>query len=232
MRKSLLLISLVFIFNSCAVKVKTIEDSFYNTKIYATDYMTIYGDLGFSYEMKIRLLSNLDKSTIIVEALYLTYTPFIYTENDKIVFKFSDGTLLDLNYDGAPIKSTYSYPYTFANGDTEIVSRTSYTINASRKINNIGELTAIRIETGNSFKNIDVSESFSKKLSKAFEDIKNYEDKPKKKVNNQNDNIRRGNSSGSRWYKTIFMVNIKLYTHNYDDICHNIGFYINLLLFI
>lgn len=55
-----------------------------------------------------------------------------------------------------------------------VYSSSSYTINAAARINNdIGTLTAIRIENSGGFKNLDISQSFAKKFQKAYNDIKN-----------------------------------------------------------
>lgn len=72
--------------------------------------------------------------------------------------------------------TVYSYysSYSFTSSWGVSVPINSYTINAAARINNdIGTLTAIRIENSGGFKNLDISQSFAKKFQKAYNDIKN-----------------------------------------------------------
>ena len=62
----------------------------------------------------------------------------------------------------------------FYTSSGNIYSSSSYTINAATRINNdIGTLTAIRIENSGGFRNLDVSKSFANTFQKAYNDIKN-----------------------------------------------------------
>lgn len=173
MRKSkkLFLFLPILLLISCAVKVKTITDSFYGTQHYQTDYMTI---TGWDTTIKLRFSKIEHNDNIILEALYVSSAAFTISKGNKIILKFSDNSLINLNYtsemskiDKGETLSTYKWLIY----DTDYFD--TYTINASAIVDNIGILTAIRIENSGGFKNLDVTPSFAKKFQKAYEDIKN-----------------------------------------------------------
>ena len=153
---------------SCAVNVKTVNDTFYGTQHYETDYMTI---TGWLYEVKFRFIASKNPNVILVEVQYITYyDSFTVSKNDEIVLKFSDNSLVNLTY----INEMPAVDRSFYTSSGNVYSSSSYTINAAARINNdIGTLTAIRIENSGGFRNLDVSKSFAKKFQKAYNDIKN-----------------------------------------------------------
>ena len=158
----------VLLLISCAVNVKTVNDTFYGTQHYETDYMTI---TGWLYEVKFRFIASKNPNVILVEVQYITYyDSFTVSKNDEIVLKFSDNSLVNLTY----INEMPAVDRSFYTSSGNIYSSSSYTINAAARINNdIGTLTAIRIENSGGFRNLDVSKSFAKKFQKAYNDIKN-----------------------------------------------------------
>lgn len=158
----------VLLLISCAVNVKTVNDTFYGTQHYETDYMTI---TGWLYEVKFRFIASKNPNVILVEVQYITYyDSFTVSKNDEIVLKFSDNSLLNLTY----INEMPAVDRSFYTSSGNVYSSSSYTINAAARINNdIGTLTAIRIENSGGFKNLDVSKSFAKTFQKAYNDIKN-----------------------------------------------------------
>ena len=166
--KKLFLLSPILLLISCAVKVKTVNDSFYGTQHYETSYMTI---IGWSYDVKVRFIASKNPNVILVEVQYIANDSFTISKNDGIILKFSDDSLLNLIYINdmpAVDRSFYTSYY------GSVYSSSSYTINAAARINNdIGTLTAIRIENSGGFKNLDISQSFAKKFQKAYNDIKN-----------------------------------------------------------
>lgn len=173
MRKSkkLFLFLPILLLISCAVKVKTITDSFYGNQYYQTDYMAI---TGWDTTIKLRFNKTANNNNIILEALYVSSAAFTISKGNKIILKFSDNSLINLNYtsemskiDKGETLSTYKWLIY----DTDYFD--TYTINASAIVDNIGILTAIRIENSGGFKNLDVTPSFAKKFQKAYEDIKN-----------------------------------------------------------
>lgn len=153
---------------SCAVNVKTVNDTFYGTQHYETDYMTI---TGWLYEVKFRFIASKNPNVILVEVQYITYyDSFTVSKNDEIVLKFSDNSLVNLTY----INEMPAVDRNFYTSSGNIYSSSSYTINAAARINNdIGTLTAIRIENSGGFRNLDVSKSFANTFQKAYNDIKN-----------------------------------------------------------
>ena len=166
--KKLFLALPVLLLISCAVKVKTVNDSFYGTQHYETDYMTI---IGWLYELKFRFIASKNSNVILVEVQYIAYDSFTISKNDEIVLKFSDDSFINLSYINDMPAVDRSF-YTSSYGS--VYSSSSYTINAAARINNdIGTLTAIRIENSGGFKNLDISQSFAKKFQKAYNDIKN-----------------------------------------------------------
>lgn len=158
----------VLLLISCAVKVKTVNDTFYGTQHYETDYMTI---TGWLYEVKFRFIASKNPNVILVEVQYITYyDSFTVSKNDEIVLKFSDNSLVNLTY----INEMPAVDRSFYTSSGNVYSSSSYTINAAARINNdIGTLTAIRIENSGGFRNLDVSKSFAKTFQKAYNDIKN-----------------------------------------------------------
>lgn len=165
--KKLFLFLPILLLISCAVKVKTVNDSFYGTKYYQTSYITI---VGWLYDIKFRFVAAKNPNIIIVEALYISSLGFTISKSDNIVLKFSDNTLINLYYTSdtpAVDRSVYtSY-------DGIVYGTSSHTINASARLDNdIGTLTDIRIENSSGFKNLTIKSSFAKKFKKAFEDIK------------------------------------------------------------
>lgn len=178
--KKLFLFLLVLLSISCAVKVKTITDSFYGTQHYQTDYMTIHGWL---YDINLRFVAAKNPNIILVSASYSSYDAYTISKNDNIVLKFGDDIFLNLNYTSSSptiyTGNTYYSGNSYSYGNYTSHYGTSYrynlyTINASARINNdIGTLTAIRIENSGGFKNLEVTPSFAKKFKKAYEDIKN-----------------------------------------------------------
>ena len=166
--KKLFLVLLVLLLISCAVKVRTVTDSFYGTQHYETSYMTI---IGWLYDVKVRFVAGKNPNVILVEVQYIASDGFTVSKNDEIVLKFSDNSLINLAYinDMPAVDRSFYTSY-----DGSVYSSSSYTINAAARINNdIGTLTAIRIENSGGFKNIDVKLSFAKKFKNAFEEIKN-----------------------------------------------------------
>ena len=169
--KKLFLVLPVLLLISCAVNVKTVNDTFYGTQHYETDYMTITG-WDTTIKLKFNKMANTDN--IILDALYVSSAAFTVSKGNKIILKFSDGSLINLNYtsemskiDKGETLSTYKWLlYDTDDFDT-------YTINANARVDNIGTLTAIRIENSGGFKNIDVKLSFAKKFKNTFEEIKN-----------------------------------------------------------
>ena len=158
----------VLLLISCAVNVKTVNDTFYGTQHYETDYMTI---TGWLYEVKFRFIASKNPNVILVEVQYITYyDSFTVSKNDEIVLKFSDNSLVNLTY----INDMPAVDRNFYTSSGNIYSSSSYTINAAARINNdIGTLTAIRIENSEGFRNFDIKPSFAKKFQKAYNDIKN-----------------------------------------------------------
>ena len=169
--KKLFLLLPILLLISCAVKVKTVNDSFYGTQHYQTDYMTI---MGWDTTIKLRFNKMVNTDNIILDALYVSSAAFTVSKENKIILKFSDDNLINLNYtsemskiDKGETSSTYKWLlYDTDDFDT-------YTINANARVNNIGILTAIRIENSGGFKNIEVKSDFAKKFKNAFEEIKN-----------------------------------------------------------
>ena len=169
--KKLFLALPVLLLISCAVNVKTVNDSFYGTQHYETDYMTI---TGWDTTIKLKFNKMVNTDNIILDALYVSSAAFTVSKGNKIILKFSDGSLINLNYtsemskiDKGETLSTYKWLlYDTDDFDT-------YTINASARVDNIGTLTAIRIENSGGFKNLDVSKSFAHTFQKAYNDIKN-----------------------------------------------------------
>ncbi len=158
----------VLLLISCAVNVKTVNDTFYGTQHYETDYMTI---TGWLYEVKFRFIASKNPNVILVEVQYITYyDSFTVSKNDEIVLKFSDNSLVNLTY----INEMPAVDRSFYTSSGNVYSSSSYTINAAARINNdIGTLTAIRIENSGGFRNLDVSKSFANTFQKAYNDIKN-----------------------------------------------------------
>lgn len=159
--KKLLFALPVLLLISCAVKVRTVTDSFYGTQYYQTDYI---GISGWSYAINFRFIADKE---ITLHVLYKSSYSFTVSENDKIVLRFDDDTFINLDYiNDMPTVNIY----TSSSGDIDSI----YTINAAARINNdIGTLTAIRIENSRGYKNLDVKPSFAKKFQKAYNDIKN-----------------------------------------------------------
>ena len=164
--KKLFLFLPILLSISCAVKVKTVNDSFYGTQHYQTDYMTI---IGWLYDIKFRFIAAKNPNVILVEVQYISSDAFTVSQSDNIVLKFSDDTLINLNY----INDMPAVDRSFYTSYGNIYGSSSYTINAAARINSdIGTLTAIRIENSGGFKNLDVKQSFASKFKKAYEDIK------------------------------------------------------------
>ena len=169
--KKLFFALLVLLLISCAVNVKTVNDTFYGTQHYETDYMTI---TGWDTTIKLRFNKMVNTDNIILDALYVSSAAFTVSKGNQIILKFSDNSLINLNYtsemskiDKGEILSTYKWLlYDKDAFDT-------YTINANARVDNIGTLTAIRIENSGGFKNIEVKSDFAKKFKTAFEEIKN-----------------------------------------------------------
>ncbi|PPS22369.1 hypothetical protein DJ52_05335, partial [Brachyspira murdochii] len=95
LKKIILLFILILILSSCAAKVHLVEDSFYGSKFYQTDYVSI---TFWSATIKFRLRNISGTDNIILEAQYITDGSFNITEKSKVVLKFSDSTFLDLYY--------------------------------------------------------------------------------------------------------------------------------------
>ncbi|TKZ36165.1 hypothetical protein EZH24_01435 [Brachyspira catarrhinii] len=168
--KKLFLALSVLLLISCAVNVKMVEDDFYGEKSYhyQTSYMSV-GDIEF------RFTATKNPAVITLEAQYVKYEAFTVSKGDKIVLRFNDDTFVNLNYiNDMPSVSSYYSSYSFNSYWGVSVPINSYTINAAARINNdIGTLTAIRIENSGGFKNLDVSKSFANTFQKAYNDIKN-----------------------------------------------------------
>ena len=164
--KKLFLLFPILLLISCTVKVKTVNDSFYGTQHYETDYMTIS---GWSYSINFNFIAD---KYITLHVSYEDANSYTVSENDKIVLKFSDDSLINLIYiNDMPAVDRKVYTSSYS-GKTYSLS--SYTINAEARVNNdIGILTAIRIENSKGYRNLDVKASFAKKFQKAYNDIKN-----------------------------------------------------------
>ena len=169
--KKLFLLLPILLLISCAVKVKTVNDSFYGTQHYETDYMTI---TGWDTTIKLRFSKLVNTDNVILDALYVSSAAFTISKGNKIILKFSDNSFINLNYtseiskiDKGEMLSTYKWLLYDAD------SFDTYTINANARVDNIGNLVAIRIENSAGFKNIEVKSDFSKKFKNAFEEIKN-----------------------------------------------------------
>lgn len=178
--KKLFLLLAILLLISCAVKVKTVNDSFYGTQHYETDYMTI---MGWFDNIKLKFVAAKNPNIILVMASYSSEIAYNISKSDNIVLKFHDNTFLNLDYiNNSPTvytSDTYYSGNSYSYGNSTSYYGTSYnyrlyTINSSARINNdIGTLTAIRIENSGGFKNLDISQSFAKKFQKAYNDIKN-----------------------------------------------------------
>ncbi len=177
--KNLFLFLSVLLSISCAVKVKTITDSFYGNQYYQTDYMTI---TGWDTDISLRFIATKNPNIILVSASYSTYNAFTISKNDNMVLKFGDNIFVNLKYtsDNPTVEAGGTYysgnAYSYGNYTSLYGSSLGfniYTINASAIVDNIEILTAIRIENSRGYKNLDVQPSFAKKFKKAYEDIKN-----------------------------------------------------------
>lgn len=163
--KKLFLLLPILLLISCAVKVRTVTDEFYGTQYYQTDYM---GISGWSYAINFSFIADKE---ITLSCSYKDANSYTISENNKIILKFSDDSFINLSYINDMPAVDRSF-YTSSYGS--VYSSSSYTINAAARINNdIGTLTAIRIENSGGFKNLDISQSFAKKFQKAYNDIKN-----------------------------------------------------------
>ena len=164
--KKLFLALPILLLTSCAVNVKTVNDSFYGTQYYQTDYM---GISGWSYAINFSFIADKE---ITLHVSYEDANSYTVSENDKIVLKFSDNSLVNLTYiDDMPAVDRTVYTSSYS-GKTYSLS--SHTINAEARVNNdIGILTAIRIENSRGYKNLDVKPSFANTFQKAYNDIKN-----------------------------------------------------------
>ena len=170
----------VLLLISCAVKVKTVYDKFYGTEYYETDNMTM---IGWDWFLNLRFVAGKNPNVILIMASYSSENAFNISKNDNIVLRFGDDIFLNLGYtENAPTAYTgdtyysgnsYNYGnYTSHYGTSYQYSL--YTINSSTRVyNDIGTLTAIRIENSRGYKNLDVKPSFAKKFQKAYNDIKN-----------------------------------------------------------
>lgn len=178
--KKLFLALPVLLLISCAVKVRTVTDSFYGTEHYRTDNMTMS---GWGWEIRLRFVAAKNPNVILVMAYYSSENSFDISANDSIVLRFGDNVFLNLHYTSdAPTVytsdtyysgSSYNYGYYTSHYGTSY-RYTLYTIDSSARVDNdIGDLTAIRIENSRGFKNLDVSKSFAKTFQKAYNDIKN-----------------------------------------------------------
>lgn len=164
--KKLFLLLPILLLISCAVKVRTVTDEFYGTQYYQTDYM---GISGWSYAINFSFIADKE---ITLSCSYKDANSYTISENNKIILKFSDNSLINLTYINdmpAVDRTVYTSSYS---GKTYSLS--SHTINAEAKVNNdIGILTAIRIENSKGYRNLDVKASFANKFQKAYNDIKN-----------------------------------------------------------
>ena len=93
--KKLFLLLPILLLISCAVKVKTVNDSFYGTQHYETDYMTI---TGWDTTIKLRFSKLVNTDNVILDALYVSSTAFTISKGNKIILKFSDNSFINLNY--------------------------------------------------------------------------------------------------------------------------------------
>ena len=164
--KKLFLALPVLLLISCAVNVRTITDDFYGTQYYQTDYM---GISGWGYAINFSFIADKE---ITLHASYKDSISYTISENDKIILKFSDDSLINLTYiDDMPAVDRNVYTSSYS-GKTYSLS--SHTINAEARVNkDIGILTAIRIENSRGYRNLDVKQSFAKTFQKAYNDIKN-----------------------------------------------------------
>lgn len=179
--KKLFLFFSILLLISCAVKVKTVNDSFYGTQYYQTDYMTITGWFE-DIQLQFRFVAAKNPNVILIMALYSSWNSFTISKSDNIILKFEDDTFINLNYtsDIPRVYTSDTYyqgnSYSYGNSTSyygKSYSYSIYSINASARLDNdIGTLTDIRIENSSGFKNLTVKSSFAKKFQKAFEDIK------------------------------------------------------------
>lgn len=170
LKKIILLFILILILSSCASKVHLVEDSFYGSKFYQTDYVSI---TFWSATIKFRLRNISGTDNIVLEAQYITDGSFNITEKSKVVLKFSDGTFLDLYYTSLMPKTDTEVIYgtSIYFMDTAYVDR-SYSIQAENKITDMKTITDIRVETSDGFKNFKVKESAANDIIRLYNEIK------------------------------------------------------------
>ncbi len=170
LKKIILLFILILILSSCASKVHLVEDSFYGSKFYQTDYVSI---TFWSATIKFRLRNISGTDNIVLEAQYITDGSFNITEKSKVVLKFSDGTFLDLYYTSLMPKTDTEVIYgtSIYFMDTAYVDR-SYSIQAENKITDMKTITDIRVETSDGFKNFKVKESAANDIIRLYNEMK------------------------------------------------------------
>ncbi|MBW5408904.1 hypothetical protein E6A50_00745 [Brachyspira hampsonii] len=169
MKKIILLFIFILTLSSCAAKVNLIEDSFYGTKFYQTDYVSI---TFWSATVKFRLKNIGGTDNIVLEAQYITDGSFNITEKSKVVLKFSDGTFLNLYYTSLMPKTDTEVIYgtSIYFMDTAYVDRT-YSIQAENKVTEMKTITDIRVETADGFKNFKVKESAANDLMRLYNEM-------------------------------------------------------------
>ncbi|ADG70886.1 conserved hypothetical protein [Brachyspira murdochii DSM 12563] len=170
LKKIILLFILILILSSCAAKVHLVEDSFYGSKFYQTDYVSI---TFWSATIKFRLRNISGTDNIILEVQYITDGSFNITEKSKVVLKFSDSTFLDLYYTSLMPKTDTEVIYgtSIYFMDTAYVDR-SYSIQAENKITDMKTITDIRVETSDGFKNFKVKESAANDIIRLYNEMK------------------------------------------------------------
>lgn len=173
LKKIFILFSLIILsitLSSCAAKVHLIEDSFYGTKFYQTDYISIN---YWSSTLKFRLKNISGTNSIVLEAQYISDDAFNIAENSKIVLKFNDNSYINLYYTSLMPKTDVEVIYgtSIYFMDTSYVDRT-YSIQAENEIKKLPLLTDIRVETAEGFKNFKVKEKYANELIRLYNEIK------------------------------------------------------------
>ncbi len=170
MKKILLIFILIIPILSCAAKVHLINDSFYGQKFYQTDYISLN---YWSATVKFRLKSVSGTDKIILEAQYITDESFSINPNSKIVLKFDDNTYISLNYTSLLPKTETEVIYgtSIYFMDTSYVDR-SYSINAENIVKELKNLTDIRVETVEGFKNFTVKKDAAADLLRLYNEMK------------------------------------------------------------
>lgn len=149
-----------------AQKVKTVEDKFYGTRYYRTDWIKVSANSGGTLMIRMRSMNGSDN--ILLESRYIGIgSAYSVSKKDNFILKFKDDSTLNLAFQG-------SIP-DYATGVISGISWHTYTIEANVDITSMEKidiLTAARVETSEGFTNFEVKENAAKKLIMAFDNIK------------------------------------------------------------